>query len=192
MRAGLRLATPSIFTSLTIKKPSCLLPARLPASRLATPFRGAERCTRRKGARVLCPPPTRNPQCRGAGLRREPSLARPASFRPRGPALLRTLLLSAPLAEGCAALSTGSESEGRLSERETESPAARGPAGELEGGEGTGAGKRSSAGPFARLPGVLVHRLAEYRPHLGGIGYTGQGVTFPVPSPVLSLCGFLD
>ena len=100
-------------------------------------------------------------------------------------ALLHTLVLGAPLAEGCAVFSAGTASEDRLSEREKESPAARGPAGQLEGGEGTRAGKRFSAGPFARLPRVLVHRLAEYRPHLEGIRYTGRGVTFPVSSLVL-------
>ena len=70
-------------------------------------------------------------------------------------------------------------------------PAAPGPAEELEGRVGTGAGKRSARVPLPVCPGALRYKLAETRLHLGGIRYTGRGVTFPVPSPVLSLCGFL-
>ena len=126
-----------------------------------------------RGRGSLRPPSTKDSQCQGPGLRRErrsTSSVRSAFFRPWGSALLRTLVL----AEGCAALGAGSAStDCRRGRRDR--PQRQAWRGELEGGEGTGAGKPFSASPFARLPRVRLHRLAEYRPHLGGTRYTGRG-----------------
>ena len=146
-----------------------------------------------RGRESLRPPPTKDSQCQGPGLRRErrsTSSVRSAFFRPWGSALLRTLVLGAPLAEGCAALSAGSASEDRLSEREKGSPAAPGPAGGIGGRRGDWSRQtlqRGSLCPSAQSPSAQTRRLSS-TPRRNSLHRTR--VTFPVPALVL-FAGFL-
>lgn len=146
-----------------------------------------------RGRGSLRSPPTKDSQCQGPGLRRErrsTSLIRSAFFRPWGSALLRTLVLGAPLAEGCAALSAGSASEDRLSEREKGLPAAPGPAGGIGGRRGDWSRQtlqRGSLCPSAQSPSAQIRRVSS-TPRRNSLHRTR--VTFPVPALVL-FAGFL-